>query len=315
MKFLIIPLAVITTAIAAPQGYNLAAPSGAGFSHGGGGASVSGGSGGFSGGSGFSAGGGSSSGGGGFSGGGGNGLSNAGGSSSGQGYGGGGSGSACKEGEILHVDGSCVVPIISRNVFVYDAPEQPQDDSGPPPSIPPPRVDHNILFVRIPEEGPGAEPIIVPPPRQESIVYVLNKSGGDGGQRVIEVTAAPPSNPEVYFVNYEEGENPTLPIGVDLQTALQAAAEAGGQVIGGSGGAGGFGGSSGGDGGFGGSSEFIVPNHPDRHTLVGYDHLDTSIAGNTEEMNYGCIDIDKVKEMVASKLLAHRREAVRGTRV
>nr|XP_027209559.1 uncharacterized protein LOC113803053 [Penaeus vannamei] len=145
---------------------------------------------------------------------------------------------ACREGEILHVDGSCVVPIVTRNVFVYDAPEQPQGESGPPPSIPPPRVDHNILFVRIPEEGPGPEPIIVPPPKQENIVYVLNKSGGDGGQRVI-VTVAPPSNPEVYFVNYEEGENPTLPIGVDLQTALQAAAEAGGQVIGGSGGAGG----------------------------------------------------------------------------
>nr|XP_027217931.1 uncharacterized protein LOC113810452 [Penaeus vannamei] len=123
------------------------------------------------------------------------------------------------------------------NVFVYDAPEQSQQPSGPPPSVPPPRVDHNILFVRLPEGGAGPEPIIVPPPRQENIVYVLNKNDGAGGQRVIEVTAPPATNPEVYFVNYEEGENPTLPIGVDLETALNAAASAGGQVIGGGGGA------------------------------------------------------------------------------
>merc|ERR1739838_612673 len=52
--------------------------------------------------------------------------------------------------------------------------------------------------------------------------------GEDGGQRVIEVPAGPASNPEVYFVNYGPGENPQLPGGVNLQTALGAAAAPGG---------------------------------------------------------------------------------------
>ncbi|XP_047487188.1 uncharacterized protein LOC125037997 [Penaeus chinensis] len=136
----------------------------------------------------------------------------------------------CKEGEILHVDGTCVVPEVSRKVFVFDVPQQEQL-TGPPPSVPPPKVDHNILFVRLPEEGLGPEPIVVPPPRQNNIVYVLNKQG-EQSQRVIEVPAPPPSEPEIYFVNYEEGENPTLPGGVDLHTALGSAAETGGEVIG-----------------------------------------------------------------------------------
>ncbi|XP_063593727.1 ATP-dependent RNA helicase A-like [Penaeus indicus] len=140
--------------------------------------------------------------------------------------------------------------LLTVKYIVFDVPEQ-KEPIGPPPSIPPPRVDHNILFVRLPEEGEGPEPIVVPPPRQENIVYVLNKKD-EQAQRVIEVPAHPPSDPEIYFVNYEEGENPTLPIGVDLNTALGSAAEAGGQVIGAAGaGLGGNIGGVGGDSGFG----------------------------------------------------------------
>ncbi|XP_037791948.1 pupal cuticle protein 36-like [Penaeus monodon] len=152
----------------------------------------------------------------------------------------------CKEGEILHVDGTCVVPEVSRKVFVVDVPQQ-QQLSGPPPSVPPPKVDHNILFVRLPAEGLAPEPIVVPPPRQNNIVYVLNKQN-EQAQRVIEVEAPPPSEPEIYFVNYDDGENPTLPGGIDLLTALGSAAETGGEVIGavgGAGAAGGIGGVSG----------------------------------------------------------------------
>merc|ERR1712212_690156 len=136
----------------------------------------------------------------------------------------------CREGQILHVDGNCVEPIVTKNVFVYDVPQQ-QQPSGPPPVIPPPRVEENILFVRLPEGGAGPEPIVIPPPRQNNIVYILNKNDGLGEQRVIEVEAPPPSNPEVILVNYQEGENPILPIGVDLQTALNAATATGGQTI------------------------------------------------------------------------------------
>nr|XP_027221228.1 keratin, type I cytoskeletal 9-like [Penaeus vannamei] len=153
-------------------------------------------------------------------------------------------------GEIYYVDGTCVVPEVSRKVFVVDVPQQ-QQLSGPPPSVPPPKVDHNILFVRLPEGGLAPEPIVVPPPRQNNIVYVLNKQN-EQAQRVIEVEAPPPSEPEIYFVNYDDGENPTLPGGIDLLTALGSAAETGGEVIGALGGdgtTGGIGGVSGLQGG------------------------------------------------------------------
>ncbi|XP_069993183.1 uncharacterized PE-PGRS family protein PE_PGRS46-like [Penaeus vannamei] len=161
----------------------------------------------------------------------------------------------CKEGEILHVDGTCVVPEVSRKVFVVDVPQQ-QQLSGFPPSVPPPKVDHNILFVRLPEGGLAPEPIVVPPPRQNNIVYVLNKQN-EQAQRVIEVEAPPPSEPEIYFVNYDDGENPTLPGGIDLLTALGSAAETGGEVIGAVGGEGTTGG-IGEQGVIGGSGEGLI---------------------------------------------------------
>lgn len=146
----------------------------------------------------------------------------------------------------MHGDGSCVVPEISQTVFVYSAPEKNKKSSGSPPYLPPPKVQRSILFVNLPEQDAGPDPIILPPPKQESVVYVLNKGKGDEGQKVIEVTPPPASYPEVYFVNYEEGDNPVLPLGVDLQTALRAAAEA--SVQGAAGGAG-FGGGGAGSGG------------------------------------------------------------------
>ncbi|XP_063593735.1 pupal cuticle protein 36-like [Penaeus indicus] len=154
----------------------------------------------------------------------------------------GGATTGCQEGEVLHVDGTCVTPEVTRKVYVFDVPEQ-ERPVGPAPSIPPPAVDHNILFVRLPEEAPAPDPIVVPPPRQNNIVYVLNKQE-EQTQRVIEVPAQPQADPEIYFVNYQDGENPTLPLGVDLETALSSAAAAGGQVLGdidGAGGAAGFG--------------------------------------------------------------------------
>lgn len=143
----------------------------------------------------------------------------------------------------MHADGSCVVPEISQTVFVFDGPEKNEKPSGSPPYLPPPKVQRSILFVNLPEQDAGPDPIILPPPRQESVVYVLNKGKGEEGQKVIEVTPPPTSYPEVYFVNYEEGDNPVLPLGVDLQTALKAAAEA--RVQGGTGSAAFGGGSAG----------------------------------------------------------------------
>nr|XP_027224073.1 ATP-dependent RNA helicase A-like isoform X2 [Penaeus vannamei] len=197
MKFLAL-VSIVTVAAAVPQGYNLGTPSGGGLTHGG---SIDGVAGGI-------------------------------------GVGGadevGGLVAGCQDGQILHVDGSCVTPVITRKVFLYDAPEVPEGPGGPLPSVPPPKVEHNILFVSVPEAASPPEPIIVPPPKQTSAVYVLNKQEEEA-QQVIEVAPAPASDPEIYFVNYQDGENPTLPIGVDLETALSVASAAGGAVIGGAG--------------------------------------------------------------------------------
>ncbi|XP_027224597.2 uncharacterized protein [Penaeus vannamei] len=159
----------------------------------------------------------------------------------------------CSAGQVLHVDGRCVIPRENRKVFLYNAPPAPPAPYGPPPYIPEPTIDTNIVFIHTPEEGPGPEPIVIPPPQQRSVVYVLNRQTPEQ-QDVIEVPAPPATSPEVYFVNYADGENPVLPSGVDLQTALSAASQGGGQVIGGGagsgfGGAGGFGGGAGGFGG------------------------------------------------------------------
>lgn len=121
----------------------------------------------------------------------------------------------------MHVDGRCVRPRVNGRVFVYDIPSTTKV-TRPPPYIPKPIVETTHLLIRTPERGQGPDPIVVPPPKQEQIVYVLNKQM-EQSHKVIEVPAPPPSEPEVYFVNYAEGENPILPIGVDLQTALNAA--------------------------------------------------------------------------------------------
>ncbi|CAL4088822.1 unnamed protein product, partial [Meganyctiphanes norvegica] len=148
----------------------------------------------------------------------------------------------CADGEVLHVDGNCVKPMVSRNIFVYAAPAVPKQQ-GPAPEIPKPKIEYNIVFVRTPEKAEGAEPIIVPPPQQKTLVYVLSKKGDAVGPQVIEVPAGPGHQPEVYYVNYEDGENPTLPGGIDLQTALSSATTTG-QIIGGGAGTG-LGGGSG----------------------------------------------------------------------
>ena len=86
---------------------------------------------------------------------------------------------------------------------------------------------------------------MVPPPLQKTLIYVLNKAGEIEEQRVIEMDS-PVQQPEVYYVNYNEGDNPTLPGGIDLNSALATSAQQG-QVVGGGGG--GRGGQRGGGGG------------------------------------------------------------------
>lgn len=65
-------------------------------------------------------------------------------------------------------------------------------------------------------------------------MYVLSKRP-EHDQRVVHVPTPEQQSPEVYFVNYADGDNPILPTGGDLQSALTAASPGGGQVLGSSG--------------------------------------------------------------------------------
>ncbi|XP_027206532.2 uncharacterized protein [Penaeus vannamei] len=137
--------------------------------------------------------------------------------------------SPCVGDQVRHVDGRCVTPRVNRRVFLYDVPANVHTTG--PINIPEPRVETNILLIRTPEGGLGDQPIVLPPPRQNNVVYILNKQS-TFGPGVIEVPSAPLEEPEVYFVNYAEGENPILPNGQDLQSALLTASQASGQTIG-----------------------------------------------------------------------------------
>ncbi|XP_066986811.1 uncharacterized protein [Macrobrachium rosenbergii] len=126
----------------------------------------------------------------------------------------------CADGQVLHVDGQCVTPLITRSIYLFNVPQQASKAAGPPPPVPLPKVDHNVIFVRVPEDQRGPDPIVVPPPQQKNIVYVLKKKTKLSGPKVIEVTAPPKTNPDVYFLGYDHGENPILPTGEDLASVL-----------------------------------------------------------------------------------------------
>lgn len=136
----------------------------------------------------------------------------------------------CKEGEILHIDGTCVLPEITRRFFIFSVPTSVQKDPAPPRSLPVPKVERHVLIVRLPEANLGPEPVLVPPPRQSNIIYVLSKQSQQT-QRIVEVPASPPSEPEIYFVDYKEGENPSLPGAVDFHTVIDSANKTESQII------------------------------------------------------------------------------------
>ncbi|XP_045136951.1 uncharacterized protein LOC123519595 [Portunus trituberculatus] len=135
-------------------------------------------------------------------------------------------GGSCPQGQVVHADGSCAVPEVTRDLYVFSIPDTPRRPSRPPPTLPPPRVHEHVLFIRAPEGGHTAQPLLVPPPAQKSVVYILREDSPDEEPRVIQAPAPPPARPEVFFVNYEDGENPALHGGLDLQQVLQTVTSA-----------------------------------------------------------------------------------------
>jgi len=186
-----------------------------------------------------------------------------GGSSFGGGSLGGGFGGGVGGGAI--VGGGGGAPEVTRNVYLYAAPQQAPAQVNPA-SIPARKVHYNFVFVRTANGAGGARPIVAPAPEQKTLVYVLSRRPSAQNQQVIEVPHNP-TQPEVFFVNYDnEGDNTQLPGGVTLQQALSQSAQQG-QVIQGGSGAGFSGGNSGGfsggiSGGFGGSSRTFLTGRP-----------------------------------------------------
>ncbi|KAF2359949.1 protein of unknown function DUF243 [Trinorchestia longiramus] len=137
----------------------------------------------------------------------------------------------CGDGEVLNTDGVCGVPEVNRKIYVFAAKPTFQKPVAAP--IPEPEVNIDVILVKTPESITGAKPIVVPPPEQKTVVYVLSKRP-QVGQDVIEVPSVP-EEPEVYFVNYDDGDNPILPGGIDLQTALAQASQGQGSLVDGGG--------------------------------------------------------------------------------
>ena len=138
--------------------------------------------------------------------------------------------SHCPNGHLADIYGNCVEPEVTRNVFLYAAPvvARPQRARIPAPK---PKLEYNIVFVSNPADEEALEPVVIPPAQQKTLVYVLSKKGDAQSQGIIEAPYHPQPEPEVFFVNYGEGENPELPGGIDLNTALAEMVQEG-RVIG-----------------------------------------------------------------------------------
>merc|ERR1712106_1002331 len=93
--------------------------------------------------------------------------------------------------------------------------------------------------------GDQNEPIVVPQPQKKTLVYVLSKKQEAGGQQLIEIPTGPKVKPEVFYVNYNEGDNQQLPGGISLQDALNSASQTGQEIDGAANGGGGNGGGNG----------------------------------------------------------------------
>merc|ERR1712168_1036547 len=134
----------------------------------------------------------------------------------------------CGRDEIRNTDGSCAVAEVTRSVFLF-TPSAPVPAPLPPPFVPKPKINTNVVFVRVPEAAKPPEPIVIPPPRQDNIIYVLSQVVNHE-QKVIEIPAPPPQS-EVIFVSYDEGQDITLPNGQDLHSTLLEAQEGTAQLI------------------------------------------------------------------------------------
>ena len=129
----------------------------------------------------------------------------------------------CPKGLERTIHGQCVQPAVSQDLFLFKAPSYKVHHKKAHYKHKP-KVHYNLVFIRSPTyEDHKIRPLVVPPPKQQTLVYLLSKKPHGYKQDVIEVPLEN-SKPEVFFVDYKDGDNPVLPGGIDLKTALSQAA-------------------------------------------------------------------------------------------
>ncbi|XP_018027518.1 uncharacterized protein LOC108682789 [Hyalella azteca] len=123
----------------------------------------------------------------------------------------------CGPNEVVGAHGRCERAHITKNVYAFTAPKYRRQVL--PAKAPEPKLDLNVVFVKTHPNDVHPKPLVVPAIEQKTVVYVLSKRPTIN-QQLIQVPEQGPTEPEVFFVNYGSGENPILPGGIDLQTAL-----------------------------------------------------------------------------------------------
>lgn len=133
----------------------------------------------------------------------------------------------CGPHKVANRKGVCVEPIVTNSLFVFGTP--PRAAYNGHPIAPKPKISHNVIFVYTPNKLRQKEPIVIAPPQQKTIVYVLTKSP-HAAPKVIQTPAYPKERPEVFYVNYDEKDNPLL-AGVPLQEVLALKDKRGGLSV------------------------------------------------------------------------------------
>lgn len=115
---------------------------------------------------------------------------------------------------------------VNKHVYVYVAPQDPQEAASKQVFVPSPVVNHKIIFIKAPQQAQVKSQVIPLPPKTEekTLVYVLVKKPEEQQIDVQPLPQRAASKPEVYFIKYntkkDGGDNGGLPSGVQPHPGL-----------------------------------------------------------------------------------------------
>ncbi len=94
-----------------------------------------------------------------------------------------------------------------RNVYVFSAPDEPEDRQARTIRVPGGDKHVNIVFVKTPSSSSSHQTEVILPEQDEhkNLVYVLLKKGSSSADvKITRPQAKTPSKPEVNFIRYGE---------------------------------------------------------------------------------------------------------------